>query len=161
MVETFFFVQERAGYMGKKIRIIKFKTLIKKNEQKKISKLGKYLRITRIDEIPQILNVIKGDISFVGPRPLYLKYIPLYDKNQKRRLNMKPGITGWAQINGDNNISWNKKFQLDIWYIDNFNIFIDIKIIFHTVFFFMRSIFFYNKIKKNKLVIDEEFNGKN
>tara|TARA_S200000501_G_C20548281_1_gene623246 strand:+ start:105 stop:704 length:600 start_codon:yes stop_codon:yes gene_type:complete len=156
-----FFIQERAGQYGKKIKIIKFKTLIKHNDKNTISKLGKFLRITRLDEIPQLINILKGEISFVGPRPLYLKYIPLYSKDQKRRLEMKPGITGWAQINGDNNISWKKKFQLDIWYINNFNILVDIKIILHTVLFFINNIFFYNKLKNKKLVIEEEFNGKN
>ena len=106
------------------------------------------MRITRLDEIPQIFNVLKGDLSFVGPRPLYIKYIKLYNSNQKIRLNMKPGITGWAQINGDNNISWKKKFDLDIWYVNNFNILIDFKIIFLTTLFLIRSILFYNKIKK-------------
>ncbi len=156
-----FFIQERAGKNGKKIKIIKFKTLIKHNDKNTISRLGKFLRITRLDEIPQLINILRGDISFVGPRPLYLKYVPLYNNKQKRRLEMKPGITGWAQINGDNNISWNKKFELDIWYIDNFNILVDIKIILHTVLFFINNILFYNKLKNKKLVIEEEFNGKN
>ena len=156
-----FFIQERAGQNGKKIKIVKFKTLIKHYDKKTISRLGKFLRITRLDEIPQLINILRGDISFVGPRPLYLKYVPLYNYKQKRRLEMKPGITGWAQINGDNNISWNKKFELDIWYINNFNILVDIKIILHTVLFFINNILFYNKLKNKKLVIEEEFNGKN
>ena len=156
-----FFTQYRAGKYGKKIKVIKFKTLVEKKFKKKVSKLGKFLRITRLDEIPQIFNVLKGDLSFVGPRPLYIKYIKLYNSNQKIRLNMKPGITGWAQINGDNNISWKKKFDLDIWYIKNFNIIIDIKIILLTIKFLMKNIFFYNKIKNKKIIIDKEFNGKN
>ena len=156
-----FFTQKRAGKYGKSIKVIKFKTLVVENLKKKPSKLGIFLRITRLDEIPQIFNVLKGDLSFVGPRPLYIKYIKLYNSNQKIRLNMKPGITGWAQINGDNNISWKKKFDLDIWYVNNFNILIDFKIIFLTTLFLIRSILFYNKIKKNKTIIDEEFNGKN
>lgn len=156
-----FFTQERAGKYGKSIKVIKFKTLVVENSKIKPSKLGIFLRITRLDEIPQIFNVLKGELSFVGPRPLYIKYIKLYNSNQKMRLDMKPGITGWAQINGDNNISWKKKFDLDIWYVKNFNILIDFKIIFLTTLFLIRSILFYNKIKKNKTIIDEEFNGKN
>ena len=156
-----FFTQKRAGKYGKSIKVIKFKTLVVENLKKKPSKLGIFLRITRLDEIPQIFNVLKGDLSFVGPRPLYIKYIKLYNSNQKIRLNMKPGITGWAQINGDNNISWKKKFDLDIWYVNNFNILIDFKIIFLTTLFLIRSILFYNKIKKNRIIIDKEFNCKN
>ena len=158
-----FFIQERAGTNGKPINIFKFKTLIDlKNENGKIAtKLGKFLRLTRIDELPQILNILLGELSFVGPRPLYLKYIKLYSHNQKRRLQMKPGITGWAQINGDNNISWKKKFDLDLWYIDNFNFILDIKIIFFTIIFFLKGMIFYKKNKNSKIIIDEEFNGKN
>ena len=157
-----FFVQERAGIKGKKIKVIKFKTIIKTSSKKKeVTKLGKFLRITRIDEIPQILNVLKGDLSFVGPRPLFLEYTKLYNNYQKKRLDVKPGITGWAQINGDNNISWKKKFSLDIWYVKNFNIVIDIKILFLTIVFFIKSILFYNEIKYKKIIIDKKFNGKN
>ena len=126
-----------------------------------MTKLGKFLRITRLDEIPQILNVLKGDLSIVGPRPLYNKYIQLYNINQKKRLLMKPGITGWAQINGDNNISWKRKLELDVWYVQNFNIFLDIKIIILTIVFFINRIIFYNKIKNDKIIIDRDFNGKN
>ena len=156
-----FFIQKRAGKYGKSIKVIKFKTLVVENLKKRPSKLGIFLRITRLDEIPQIFNVLKGELSFVGPRPLYIKYIKLYNSNQKIRLDMKPGITGWAQINGDNNISWKKKFDLDIWYVNNFNILIDFKIILLTTLFLIRSILFYNKIKKKKTIIDKEFNGKN
>ncbi len=156
-----FFIQERAGIKGKIINVIKFKTIINVKNKKTVSKLGKFLRITRIDEIPQIINVLKGELSFVGPRPLFIKYVKLYSAEQKRRLEMKPGITGWAQINGDNNISWKKKFDLDIWYINNFNILLDVKIILLTIIFFMNRILFYNKFKNLKKIIDKEFNGKN
>lgn len=157
-----FFIQDRVGFKGKPIKIIKFKTLIEtKNGNKKVSKLGKFLRLTRIDEMPQLFNVLSGQISFVGPRPLYEKYIKLYSPQQKKRLNMKPGITGWAQINGDNNISWKKKFELDIWYINNFNFLLDLKIIFLTIIFFFKGIMFYKKNKVSKIIIDKEFNGKN
>jgi lipopolysaccharide/colanic/teichoic acid biosynthesis glycosyltransferase len=156
-----FFTQKRAGIYGRGIKVFKFKTIVGSKLNKKISKLGKFLRITRLDEIPQILNVLRGELSFVGPRPLYIKYIKLYNSNQKKRLNMKPGITGWAQINGDNNISWRRKFNLDLWYVKNFNIFIDIKIIIFTISFLIKSILFYNKVKNKKIIIDKEFNGKN
>lgn len=156
-----FFTQVRAGKYGRSIKVIKFKTIVRENLKKKVSKLGIFLRITRLDEIPQILNVLKGELSFVGPRPLYIKYIKLYNTDQKKRLNMKPGITGWAQVNGDNNINWKRKFDLDIWYVKNFNIFIDIKVIFLTIGFLIKSILFYNKIKNKKIIIDKEFNGKN
>ena len=156
-----FFTQERAGVYGRNIKIFKFKTIVGPKFNKRVSKLGKFLRITRLDEIPQIFNVLRGELSFVGPRPLYIKYIKLYNTNQKKILNMKPGITGWAQVNGDNNISWKRKFDLDIWYVKNFNIFIDIKVIFLTITFLIKSILFYNKIKNKKIIIDKEFNGKN
>ena len=158
-----FFIQERAGLNGKSIKVFKFKTLIEKKDKKEkvASNLGKFLRLTRLDELPQVLNVLLGDMSFVGPRPLYLKYNRLYNKEQKQRLKMKPGITGWAQINGDNNISWEKKFKLDIWYIQNFNFLLDMKIIFLTIIFFINSMFYYKKNKNNKVVIDKEFDGKN
>ena len=136
-----FFIQERAGIYGRKIKIFKFKTIVGSKHKKKVSKFGKFLRITRLDEIPQILNVLRGELSFVGPRPLYIKYINLYTSEQKR-LNMKPGITGWAQVNGDNNISWKKKFKLDLWYVKNFNIFQDIRIIFLTIHFLINNIVF-------------------
>ena len=158
-----FFIQERAGLNGKLIKVFKFKTLIQKsNKSEKVaSNLGKFLRLTRLDELPQVLNVLMGDLSFVGPRPLYQKYNKLYNNEQRQRLKMKPGITGWAQINGDNNISWEKKFKLDIWYIQNFNFLLDLKIIILTIKFFINSMIDYKKNKKNKIIIDEEFNGKN
>lgn len=158
-----FFIQERAGLNGKLIKVFKFKTLIQKsNKSEKVaSNLGKFLRLTRLDELPQVLNVLMGDLSFVGPRPLYQKYNKLYNNEQRQRLKMKPGITGWAQINGDNNISWEKKFKLDIWYIQNFNFLLDLKIIILTIKFFINSMIDFKKNKKNKIIIDEEFNGKN
>lgn len=156
-----FFTQERAGIDGRSIKVFKFKTIVGTKLKKKVTKLGMFLRITRLDEIPQLFNVLNGELSFVGPRPLYIKYIKLYNTSQKKRLNMKPGITGWAQVNGDNNISWKRKFDLDIWYIKNFNIFIDIKVIFLTINFLIKNILFYNKIKNKKIIIDKEFNGKN
>lgn len=155
-----FFVQLRAGQFGKEFKLLKFRTIFNNNGKKLVSPLGKFLRYTRLDELPQVFNLISGDISLVGPRPLYKKYIELYNDEEIKRLNFKPGITGWAQINGDNNISWKKKFELDIWYINNFNILLDIKIIFLTIIFLMKKIIYYKKITNSK-IIDEEFNGKN
>lgn len=155
-----FFSQTRAGKNGKAFKLIKFRTILTIKNKKYISPLGRFLRITRLDEIPQVYNIILGQISFVGPRPLYLKYIKLYNKHQIKRLNLKPGITGWAQINGDNNISWKKKFKLDIWYINNFNFLLDLKIIFLTGIFLIQKIFNYSSLNKKK-IIDREFNGKN
>ena len=156
-----FFIQERACKYGRPFKMIKFKTIIKLYDKQKISNLGRFLRLTRLDEIPQIFNVLKGDLSLVGPRPLYLKYIKLYDKVQIKRLNMKPGITGWAQINGDNNISWKKKFDLDIWYINNFSFILDLKIILLTLLYIIKKILNFKYENKTKKIIDEEFNGKN
>ena len=155
-----FFSQTRAGKNGKAFKLIKFRTILTIKNKKYISPLGRFLRITRLDEIPQVYNIILGQISFVGPRPLYLKYIKLYNKHQIKRLNLKPGITGWAQINGDNNISWKKKFKLDIWYINNFNFLLDLKIISLTGIFLIQKIFDYSSLNKKK-IIDREFNGKN
>ena len=114
---------------------------IKKNfnsDKNRITNLGKILRSTSLDEIPELLNVIKGDMSIVGPRPLLMEYIPLYSKEQFRRMEMKPGITGWAQVNGRNAISWEQKFKYDIWYVDNHNIWLDVKIIFLTIWLVLR-----------------------
>jgi len=153
-----FFIQKRSGKNGKSINVYKFQTIKNiRNNQMQISKLGKFLRISRLDELPQFFNVLKGDMSLVGPRPLYLKYNNLYNQNQKKRLSIKPGITGWAQVNGDNNLSWSKKFSYDLWYVENQNIFLDLYILFKTIIVILKKIF----LKKNKLIIEEEFNGKN
>lgn len=155
------FVQKRSGLNGKQIKVIKFCTIVFKKKKIHISKLGKFLRVTRLDEIPQIFNIFKGDMSFVGPRPLYEKYNKLYNKRQIKRLKVKPGITGWAQINGNNNISWKKKFDLDLWYVKNYSFILDLKIIFMTILFLFRSIFFFKIADQKTKIIDEEFNGKN
>lgn len=99
----------------------------------RLTRIGKTVRSTSIDELPQLFNVLRGDMSLVGPRPLLEKYIPLYSKEQFRRHEVKPGITGWAQVNGRNNISWSKKFELDVWYVDNQSFWLDLKIIFMTI----------------------------
>ena len=129
---TPFFVQERPGKNEKRFSIIKFKTMSDEKDKQgellpdneRLTKLGSFVRKTSLDELPQLLNVLIGDMSLVGPRPLLFKYIPLYSKEQKRRHEVKPGITGWAQVNGRNTISWTKKFELDVYYVESYIIFI-------------------------------------
>lgn len=132
------FTQDRPGLNGKIFKILKFRTM---NPQKpgedypdhvRVTKLGNLMRKTSLDELPQLLNVIKGDLSLVGPRPLLVEYLPLYNERQSRRHDVKPGITGWAQINGRNAISWEQKFDYDLWYVENWSLLLDIKIIFMT-----------------------------
>lgn len=136
-----FFFQKRPGKKEKIFKVIKFKTMTdKKDAQGKLlpdaermTKAGKFIRITSLDEIPQLLNVIKGDMSLVGPRPLLVSYLPLYNDFQKRRHDVNPGITGWAQVNGRNSISWDKKFELDIWYVDHCSFALDARILWMTL----------------------------
>ncbi|WP_075352540.1 sugar transferase [Algoriphagus marinus] len=137
-----FFGQARPGLAGKPFHILKFKTMRDKyceegrllSDELRITALGKVIRKTSLDEIPQLINVLRGDMSLVGPRPLLEDYLPLYSQEQSRRHEVKPGVTGWAQINGRNAISWEKKFQLDVWYVDNLSLWIDLKILFRTFF---------------------------
>jgi lipopolysaccharide/colanic/teichoic acid biosynthesis glycosyltransferase len=135
------FLQRRPGENGKMFTIVKFKTM---NDDKdafgnilpdsqRLTKAGSIVRKTSLDEIPQLINVLKGEMSLVGPRPLLPKYLPLYNDFQKRRHECKPGITGWAQVNGRNSISWDEKFKLDVWYVDNVSFLLDVKIIFLTI----------------------------
>ena len=136
-----FFFQKRPGKNGRVFSIIKFKTMNdKKDEQgnlltdaERLTEVGKFVRKTSLDEIPQLINVLKGDMSLIGPRPLLPEYLPLYNQTQKRRHEVKPGITGWAQVNGRNTISWDEKFELDVWYVDNMSFWLDLKILFLTV----------------------------
>ena len=136
-----FFVQERPGKDGKIFKMIKFRTMKEaydKNgnplpDSERMTSFGNFLRKSSLDELPEILNVLKGEMSFVGPRPLLVEYLPLYNEEQKKRHDVKPGITGWAQINGRNAISWDQKFKLDVWYVENRSFFLDIKILFLTV----------------------------
>lgn len=136
-----FFLQERVGKNNKIFKIIKFKTMrderdsngLLLHDNQRLTPFGKLIRSFSIDELPQLLNILKGDMSFIGPRPLLEKYLPLYSEEQSKRHLLKPGITGWAQVNGRNNISWTKKFELDVWYITNISIALDIKIIFLTL----------------------------
>jgi len=136
-----FFFQSRPGKTGKIFRIIKFKTMndLKDASGKllpdevRLTAAGKFVRKTSLDEIPQLLNVIKGDMSLIGPRPLLVEYLPLYNEVQKRRHEVRPGITGWAQVNGRNAISWEQKFEYDVWYVDHISFLLDMKIILLTI----------------------------
>jgi sugar transferase EpsL len=141
-----FFIQKRSCLNGKQIMIIKFRTMKYFNQKEKsISRYGLFLRKTKLDELPQILNIIKGDLTLVGPRPLYTEYNKLYSKKHKLRLLLKPGITGWAQVNEFNNISWKEKFDLDVWYYHNKTIFIDLLIILKTLIKIIKSFFIKNQ----------------
>lgn len=136
-----FFMQERPGKDGKIFKVIKFKTMTDEKDAdgnflpdaERLTKVGKFVRSTSIDELPQLINVLKGDMALIGPRPLLPKYLPLYSKEQMRRHEVRPGISGWAQCHGRNAISWTEKFKLDVWYVDNMSLWVDIKIIWLTV----------------------------
>ena len=142
-----FFFQKRPGKYGKIFKVIKFKTMNDKKgtngellpDADRLTKLGIFVRKTSLDEIPQLINVLKGDMSLIGPRPLLPEYLPLYNKEQSKRHNVKPGITGWAQVNGRNAISWQKKFEYDVWYVDNVSFFLDVKILFRTILKVIKS----------------------
>lgn len=135
-----FFVQPRPGLHGKTFHIVKFKTMTDRRDAHgnllpdaaRLTKVGKWVRQSSLDEIPQLVNVLRGDMSLVGPRPLLVQYLPLYNAHQKRRHDVKPGITGWAQVNGRNAIGWSEKFEFDVWYVDNISFAMDIKILFLT-----------------------------
>ncbi len=167
-----FFLQKRAGLNGKEFTLYKFRTMANINfenfkikednyleiEKKRVLNSTKFLRKTRLDEIPQLLNIIKNEISFVGPRPLLLEYNKLYNKEQKKRLDVKPGITGWSQLKGINKTTWEERFKLDIWYVENKSIILNIKIILLTLKFFIEKLF---SKYKNEILLSEKFNGKN
>src|SRR5690554_3691461 len=135
------FFQERPGKDEKIFMVIKFKTMTDERDAsgkllpdaERLTKAGRFVRSTSLDEIPQLINVIKGDMSLIGPRPLLVQYLPLYNEYQKRRHEVRPGITGWAQVNGRNAISWDQKFEYDIWYVDNISFSLDIKVLFRTI----------------------------
>ena len=160
-----FFIQPRPGKNEKIFFIIKFKTMNeKKNENsellpddERITRIGKIIRKTSIDELPQLINVLKGDLSLVGPRPLLVDYLPLYNELQRRRHKVKPGITGWAQINGRNAISWLEKFKYDVWYVDNISLFLDIKILVLTFVKVFKS----EGVNSSDSSTMEAFTGKN
>lgn len=136
-----FFLQERPGRDSRRFQIIKFKTMrdatgeggLIISDDKRITSFGKLVRRTSLDEIPQLLNVLKGDMSLVGPRPLLMEYLPLYNQTQARRHEIRPGVTGWAQVNGRNAIGWEQKFDFDIWYVDHLSVGLDLKILFQTL----------------------------
>ena len=158
-----FFFQLRPGKNGKIFKIIKFKTMTDKKDENgnllpdadRLTKIGSFVRKTSLDEIPQLLNVIKGDMSLVGPRPLLPKYLELYNDFQRRRNEVKPGITGWAQVNGRNSISWEKKFEYDVWYVDNVSFLLDVKILIMTVLKVVKS----EGINEQGQATSEEFKG--
>ena len=136
-----FFFQERPGKDGKIFKIVKFKTMTDEcdengnllPDEKRLTKVGKFVRSTSLDELPQLWNILKGEMSLIGPRPLLIQYLPLYSKDQARRHEVRPGLSGWAQVNGRNTISWKEKFELDVWYIDNLSFILDLKIIFLSI----------------------------
>lgn len=162
-----FFTQERPGKNGKIFKVIKFKTMTDERDAdgkllpdaQRLTKVGKFVRSTSIDELPQLINVLKGDMSLIGPRPLLVKYLPLYSKEQARRHEVRPGITGWAQCHGRNAISWTEKFKLDVWYVDHCSLITDIKVIFITI----KKVLFREDINttSGQSATMEAFNGKN
>lgn len=158
-----FFFQSRPGKGGKIFKIIKFKTMNDRKDSngdllpdsKRLTKIGALVRKTSLDELPQLLNVLIGDMSLVGPRPLLIEYLPLYNFEQGRRHNVRPGITGWAQVNGRNAISWNEKFNLDVWYVDNLSFNLDLKILLLT----FKKVFKSEGINASANVTMEKFTG--
>ena len=160
-----FFFQLRPGKNGEIFKIIKFKTMNDKTDLQgnllpnvqRLTKIGRFVRKTSLDEIPQLLNVLKGDMSLVGPRPLLPEYLPMYNQLQTRRHEVRPGITGWAQVNGRNTISWTQKFEFDVYYVENLSLILDIKILFKTVVKTIQA----KDINAGKEIIMDKFNGKN
>jgi undecaprenyl phosphate N,N'-diacetylbacillosamine 1-phosphate transferase len=160
-----FFIQDRPGLNGKVFKALKFKTMTDKKDAQgnllpdsdRITKIGSMIRATSLDELPQIFNILKGDMSIVGPRPLLISYLPLYSDFQKRRHEVKPGLTGWAQVNGRNAISWGKKFELDVWYIENLSFLLDLRIILLTI----RKVIKKEGVSKEGFSTTQPFNGNN
>ena len=158
-----FFKQPRSGLNQKIFNIYKFRTMTnardKRGEllpdEKRLTKFGKFLRLTSIDELPGFLNVIKGEMSLVGPRPLLEEYLPLYSKRQSKRHKVRPGITGWAQVNGRNSINWQQKFELDIWYVENQSFWLDIKILWMTI----KKVIMQANVNQKKNLTMEKFRG--
>ena len=160
-----FFAQERPGKGGKVFKVIKFKTMTDERDADgnllpdadRLTNVGRFVRSTSIDELPQLINVLKGDMALIGPRPLLVQYLPLYSKEQARRHDVRPGITGWAQVNGRNAISWTKKFELDVWYGDHCSFWLDVKIIFLTI----KKVFVREGISQEGQATMEFFTGNN
>lgn len=159
------FYQERPGKNGKIFKVIKFKTMTDERDEEgkllpdaqRLTKIGKLVRSTSVDELPQLINVLKGDMALIGPRPLLVKYLPLYSQEQARRHEVRPGITGWAQCNGRNAISWTKKFELDVWYVDHCSFLLDVKIILLTI----KKVLFRENIAKEGQATTIAFDGTN
>ncbi|WP_024597823.1 sugar transferase [Pseudoalteromonas sp. TAE56] len=159
------FTQERPGLNGKVFKMMKFRTMLDGKDKhgnllpddERMTKFGAFLRSTSLDELPGLFNVLKGDMSLVGPRPLLVQYLPLYSSEQARRHNVRPGITGWAQVNGRNAISWEQKFKLDVWYVNNQSFLLDIKILLLTV----KKVFVREGISADGHVTIEPFKGSN
>ncbi len=160
-----FFIQERPGKNEKIFKVVKFKTMTDEKDAsgkllpdaQRMTKIGKFVRSTSFDEIPQLFNVIKGEMSLIGPRPLRTFYLPLYNETQKKRHNVRPGITGWAQVNGRNAISWTKKFEYDVYYVDHYSFVFDLKIFVLT----LKKVFVREGISQEGSVTSDAFNGKN
>ena len=160
-----FFFQERPGKDGKIFKIVKFKTMTDERDingnmlpdEKRLTKVGKFVRSTSIDELPQFWNVLVGDMSLIGPRPLLVQYLPLYNKEQARRHEVRPGISGWAQCHGRNSLSWNEKFIMDVWYVDHCSFWLDVRIIFLT----LKKVLIREGISSATSATMEDFNGLN
>lgn len=160
-----FFTQDRPGKNGKIFKLIKYKTMTDERDTEgnllpdadRLTKVGRFVRSTSIDELPQLINVLKGDMALIGPRPLLPQYLPLYSPEQARRHEVRPGITGWAQINGRNAISWTKKFEYDVWYVDHCSFLLDLKIVFLTI----KKVFIREGISQEGQATMEFFNGHN
>ena len=160
-----FFLQPRGGFKNSVFNIIKFKTMNDKKDKdgnllsddKRVTKFGKLLRKYSVDELPQLINVLKGDMSLIGPRPFHARYIDLYSDRQKERHNVRPGLTGWAQINGRNNITWKEKFELDLYYVDNQSFKLDVSIIIKTILKVLKP----TDVKISKNTVATSFNGNN
>jgi sugar transferase EpsL len=158
-----FFVQERPGRGGKPFRMIKFRTMTDErdangqllSDEIRLTPFGRFLRSTTLDEFPEMINVLLGDMSVVGPRPLLMRYLPRYSAFQARRMEVKPGVTGWAQVNGRNALSWNEKFAMDVWYVEHRNFWLDLKIVVQTFFVVFRR----RGINSEKAATMEEFMG--
>ncbi len=160
-----FFFQERPGLHGKIFKIIKYKTMTDERDAEgnllpdkdRLTAVGKFVRKTSIDELPQLINVLKGDMALIGPRPLLAQYLPLYSKEQMRRHDVRPGISGWAQCHGRNQISWTERFKFDVWYVDHLSLVTDLKVIFITI----KKVLFREDINSDSDATMEDFNGKN
>ena len=159
------FSQDRPGYKGKAFRIYKFRTMTNHTasdgnllpDAERLTRFGRFLRTSSLDELPELVSILRGEMSLVGPRPLLMQYLPLYSVEQMRRHDMLPGITGWAQINGRNAISWQEKFELDIWYVDNWSFWLDLKILWMTI----AKVFKREGISQEGVATMEPFQGNN